>query len=64
MALTVSAVVLLLCIVLLLLRTGHLRFGPGLAAALLGFFVASTGIAPAINRTLDSIAAALANIAA
>ncbi|MFJ8374074.1 hypothetical protein ACIQ9I_21150 [Streptomyces sp. NPDC094461] len=64
MALTVSAVVLFLAIVLILLRTGYLRFGPGLAAALLGFFVASTGIAPTINRTLSSIATALAHITA
>ncbi|MER5358865.1 hypothetical protein [Streptomyces sp. NPDC002785] len=64
MALTVSAVVLLLITVLILLRTGYLRFGPGLAAALLGFFVASTGIAPAIRQVLSSIATALAHITA
>ncbi|MFH8472028.1 hypothetical protein [Streptomyces sp. NPDC018000] len=62
MALTVSAVVLLLVIVLILVRTGYLRFGPALAAILLGFFLASTGIAPAINSALSSIAAALAQI--
>ncbi|MFJ1831929.1 hypothetical protein [Streptomyces sp. NPDC088178] len=64
MALTISAVALLLIIVLILLRTGYLRFGPGLAALLLGFFLASTGIAPTIRQTLSSIATALAHITA
>ncbi|MFF8917878.1 hypothetical protein ACF08M_32370 [Streptomyces sp. NPDC015032] len=64
MALTVSAVVLLLIVVLILLRTGYLRFGPGLAAALLGFFLASTGIAPTIRQALSSIATALSHITA
>ncbi|MFI5768562.1 hypothetical protein ACIA74_08405 [Streptomyces sp. NPDC051658] len=64
MALTVSAVVLLLVIVLILVRTGCLRFGPALAAILLGFFLASTGIAPTIRQALSSIATALAHITA
>ncbi|WEH34474.1 hypothetical protein PZB75_14645 [Streptomyces sp. AM 4-1-1] len=64
MALTVSAVVLFLIIVLIMLRTGYLRFGPALAAALLGFFLASTGIAPTITEALTSIAAALTRITA
>ncbi|MCX5100249.1 hypothetical protein [Streptomyces sp. NBC_00439] len=64
MALTVSAVVLLLVIVLILVRTGYLRFGPALAAILLGFFLASTGIAPTIRQALSSIATALAHITA
>lgn len=64
MALTVSAVVLLLVIVLILVRTGYLRFGSALAAILLGFFLASTGIAPTIRQALSSIATALAHITA
>lgn len=64
MAVTVSAVVLLLIVVLIMLRTGYLRFGPALAAALLGFFAASTGIAPAINSAINSLASALAHITA
>ncbi|MFB6944732.1 hypothetical protein ACFWGL_07140 [Streptomyces sp. NPDC060286] len=64
MALTISAVALLLVIVLILLRTGYLRFGPALAAALLGFFLASTGIAPTIRQALSSIATALTHITA
>ncbi|MFW3462888.1 hypothetical protein ACN24K_21270 [Streptomyces microflavus] len=64
MALTVSAVVLFLIIVLIMLRTGYLRFGAALAAALLGFFTASTGVAPTINQTLNSIVTALAQLTA
>ncbi|MFF0338082.1 hypothetical protein ACFYUM_36510 [Streptomyces fimicarius] len=64
MGITISAVILLLIVVAILLRTGYLRFGPALAAALLGFFLASTGIAPTVNSTLSSIATALARLTA
>lgn len=64
MGITISAVVLLLAVVAILLRTGSLRFGPALAAVLLGFFLASTGIAPAVNNALSSLATALAQITA
>ncbi|MFJ9195691.1 hypothetical protein [Streptomyces globisporus] len=64
MGITISAVVLLLVVVTILLRTGSLRFGPALAAALLGFFLASTGIAPAVNNALSSLATAIAQITA
>ncbi|MFH9500585.1 hypothetical protein ACH4L9_34805 [Streptomyces globisporus] len=62
MGITISAVVLLLVVVAILLRTGSLRFGPALAAVLLGFFLASTGIAPAVNNALSSLATAIAQI--
>ncbi|MEV7482965.1 hypothetical protein ACIQGA_08280 [[Kitasatospora] papulosa] len=64
MAVTISAVVLLLIIVAIMLRTGYLRIGPALAAALLGFFAASTGIAPTINSAISSLASLLAQITA
>ncbi|HWU10551.1 hypothetical protein ACFV2V_29820 [Streptomyces sp. NPDC059698] len=64
MGITISAVVLLLVVVAILLRTGSLRFGPALAAVLLGFFLASTGIAPAVNNALSSLATAIAQITA
>ncbi|MEU1122010.1 hypothetical protein ABZ371_00080 [Streptomyces sp. NPDC005899] len=64
MGITISAVVLLLVVVAILLRTGSLRFGPALAAVLLGFFLGSTGIAPAVNNALSSLATALAQITA
>ncbi|MBT2511045.1 hypothetical protein J7I98_35540 [Streptomyces sp. ISL-98] len=64
MAVTISTVVLLLITVAILLRTGYLRFGPALAAALLGFFAASTGIAPTVNSAVSSISSLLAQITA
>ncbi|MFF3975075.1 hypothetical protein ACFYZ6_35210 [Streptomyces rubiginosohelvolus] len=64
MGITISAVVLLLVVVAILLRTGSLRFGPALAAVLLGFFLASTGIAPTVNNALSSLATAIAQITA
>ena len=62
MALTVSLVVLAGIAVLILLRTGYLRIWPALAAALFGFTLASTGIAPAINDGISSIARMLSHI--
>ncbi|MFK4070515.1 hypothetical protein [Streptomyces sp. NPDC029674] len=62
MALTVSLVVLAGIAVLILLRTGYLRIGPAFAAALFGFTLASTGIAPAINNAISSITGMLSSI--
>jgi hypothetical protein len=55
-ALTISLVVLAAIAVMILLRTGYLRIWPAFAAALFGFTLASTGIAPAINGAIGSIA--------
>lgn len=59
MALSISAVVLLLIIIVILLRNGSLRAFPAIVAVLFGFFLASTGLAPSINNTLTSLAAAV-----
>lgn len=56
MLLTFSAVLFFAVIVVILLRTRHLSFGPALAAILLGFFLASTGIAPTIRDGLTGLA--------
>ncbi|MEU9157972.1 hypothetical protein AB0N17_41335 [Streptomyces sp. NPDC051133] len=56
MALTVSLVVFAGIIVVVLLRTGYLRLWPALAAVLFGFTLASTGVAPAINSGISSVA--------
>ncbi|MGW7821902.1 hypothetical protein ACWGLF_28130 [Streptomyces puniciscabiei] len=56
MALTVSLVVFAGILVVVLLRTGYLRLWPALAAILFGFTLASTGIAPAINNAISSVA--------
>jgi hypothetical protein len=55
MAVTVSLVVLLLIIALVLLRSGYVRGGSALTFLLLGFFLASTGIAPTVNHAVASI---------
>ncbi|GGR53872.1 hypothetical protein [Streptomyces netropsis] len=62
--LSLSFVVVLTVIVVLLLRTGHLRIGPALAALLLGFCLASTAAAPTINHLLATCASALSKLAA
>lgn len=62
MVLSVSSVLILAVIVIALLRTGHLRFGPALAALLLGFSLASTGAAPSINQLITTVASTLANL--
>ncbi|MEU3520649.1 MULTISPECIES: hypothetical protein [Streptomyces] len=56
MALTVSLVVFAGILVVVLLRTGYLRLWPALAAALFGFTLASTGVAPAITSAISSVA--------
>ncbi|UDM05566.1 hypothetical protein [Streptomyces longhuiensis] len=62
MALTVSLFVLAGIVVLVLLRTGYLRLGPALAAALFGFTLASTGLAPAITTGISNVAGWLSNL--
>ena len=62
MALTVSLVVFAGIIVVVLLCTGYLRLGPALAAALFGFTLASTGVAPAITSAISSVAGWLSSL--
>ena len=56
MALSISAAVLLGIIVFVLLKGGYIRVGSMLACTLFGFTLAATGLAPAINSGLASIA--------
>ncbi|GGP32345.1 hypothetical protein [Streptomyces capoamus] len=62
MALSLSAAVLLGIIVAVLLKGGHVRFGSMLACTLFGFTLAATGLAPAINSGLASIAGLLSSL--
>ncbi|MFZ3475319.1 hypothetical protein ACODT3_42550 [Streptomyces sp. 4.24] len=62
MPITVSVIVLLGIVLFVMIRGGSLKAGPAIAAVLFGFFLAATGIAPAINSTLSSAASALAAI--
>lgn len=60
MILSIPAVVLFGILLFVLLRNGTLRAGGALVAALFGFFLASTGLAPAVHGALDGITTALA----
>nr|WP_199294223.1 MULTISPECIES: hypothetical protein [unclassified Streptomyces] len=51
-----SVVLLLAIILVVLLRGGSIKAGPAIVAVLFGFFLASTGMAPSINRFMNSIA--------
>ncbi|MEE1938110.1 hypothetical protein V1L54_01525 [Streptomyces sp. TRM 70361] len=63
MAISLSVVLLLAIIMVVLIRGGSLKAGPALVAVLFGFFLASTGMAPAINRFLNSLADSINQIA-
>jgi hypothetical protein len=60
--LTVPAVLLTLTLVAFLLRRGALRLGPAIAAARFGFFLAGTGVGPAIRTAISAGATALSQI--
>ncbi|MEI5131261.1 hypothetical protein RB199_02615 [Streptomyces libani] len=54
--LSLSVVLLLGIIMIVLIRGKSLKGGPALVAILFGFFLASTGVAPSINKFLNSLA--------
>ncbi|MET8274402.1 MULTISPECIES: hypothetical protein [unclassified Streptomyces] len=56
MAISLSVVLLLAIILVVLIRGGSIKAGPAIIAVLFGFFLASTGMAPSINRFMNSIA--------
>ncbi|KOG76572.1 hypothetical protein ACFU99_06405 [Streptomyces sp. NPDC057654] len=56
MAISLSVVLLLAIVLVVLMRGGSLKAGPAIVAMLFGFFLASTGMAPSIQRFLNSIA--------
>ncbi|WP_431963852.1 hypothetical protein [Actinacidiphila sp. bgisy160] len=56
MAISLSVVLLLAIIMIVLIRGKSLKVGPAIVAALFGFFLASTGMAPSISKFLDSLA--------
>ncbi|MFD3732500.1 hypothetical protein [Streptomyces sp. NPDC058632] len=56
MAISLSVVVLLAVILVVLIRGGSIKAGPAIVAILFGFFLASTGMAPSINRFMNSMA--------
>ncbi|MCX5140249.1 MULTISPECIES: hypothetical protein [unclassified Streptomyces] len=56
MAISLSVVLLLAIILVVMIRGGSIKAGPAIVAVLFGFFLASTGMAPSINRFMNSIA--------
>ncbi|MEU4729638.1 hypothetical protein [Streptomyces sp. NPDC023588] len=62
MALSVSVTVLLCIIVVVLIKGGHVRIGSALVCTLFGFTLAATGLAPAINSALASLAGLAAGL--
>ncbi|AGK77147.1 hypothetical protein ACFV2I_32015 [Streptomyces microflavus] len=56
MAISLSMVLLFAVVLVVLIRGGSIKPGPALVAVLFGFFLASTGMAPSINRFMNSIA--------
>ncbi|MGC5342477.1 hypothetical protein PZB75_08300 [Streptomyces sp. AM 4-1-1] len=62
MAISLSVVVLLAVIMVVLIRGGSIKPGPAFVAVLFGFFLASSGMAPSINRFLNSVADTVSHI--
>ena len=62
MAISLSVVLLLAIVLVVMMRGGGIKAGPAIVAILFGFFLASTGMAPSINRFLNSIAETINSI--
>jgi len=61
-ALSISAVLLLLIIVFLLIRRSGLKPGHAVACVLLGFYLASSTWAPQISNLTNNVAKTISNI--
>ncbi|MBK3643197.1 hypothetical protein ACFV29_02025 [Streptomyces sp. NPDC059690] len=62
MALSISAVVLLAIVVFLLVKKSGLKGGHALVCILLGFYLASSTVAPTINDLTTNIASMIGSI--
>ncbi|MFG2788641.1 hypothetical protein [Streptomyces sp. NPDC048419] len=62
MALSISAVVLLAIVVFLLIKKSGLKAGHAIVSMLLGFYLASSTIAPTINELTTNIAGMIGSI--
>ncbi|MFI0896845.1 hypothetical protein [Streptomyces sp. NPDC020983] len=56
MVISLSAALLLAVVLFVMIRSKTIKVGPAIVAALFGFFLASTDMAPDINRFLNSVA--------
>ncbi len=61
-ALSISAVVLLAIIVFLLVKKSGLKAGHAVVCMLLGFYLASSSIAPTINELTTNVAGMIGDI--
>jgi hypothetical protein len=61
-ALSISAVVLLLVIVFLLIKKSGLNTGHAIVCILLGFYLASSSVAPTINDFNNNVADMIGDI--
>ncbi|KES04101.1 membrane protein [Streptomyces toyocaensis] len=62
MALSISAVVLLAIIVFLLIKKSGLKAGHAIVCMLLGFYLASSTMAPTISELTNNIAGMIGSI--
>ncbi|MBT2506197.1 hypothetical protein J7I98_09850 [Streptomyces sp. ISL-98] len=62
MALSISAVVLLAIIVVLMVRKSGLKAGHAVVCVLLGFYLASSSIAPTISELTTNVAGMIGGI--
>ncbi|MFB7504473.1 hypothetical protein [Streptomyces broussonetiae] len=62
MALSISAVVLLAIIVFLLIKKSGLKGGHAVICVLLGFYLASSTIAPTISQLTTSVASMISSV--
>ncbi|MGW6021244.1 hypothetical protein [Streptomyces sp. NPDC055099] len=62
MAVSVSAVVLLSVLVFLFIKKGGLKAGHAIVAVLLGFYLASSSIAPTISKATKNAADMLSQL--
>ncbi|MDJ0465406.1 hypothetical protein [Streptomyces sp. H27-C3] len=62
MALSISVVVLLAIIVILMVRKSGLKGGHAVICVLLGFYLASSSIAPTINELTTNVAGMIGGI--
>ncbi|AGK79820.1 MULTISPECIES: hypothetical protein [Streptomyces] len=62
MALSISAVVLLAIIVFLLIRKSGLKGGHAVVCMLLGFYIASSSVAPTISDLTSNVAGMIGSI--
>jgi hypothetical protein len=61
-AISLSLVLLVGVILVLMIRNGQVKWGPALVAALFGFLLASSDIAPDIQHFLDQVANSISDI--